>query len=393
VNEKRDLSIMFWYLVLGVCLSVVVEPGCAVKHLGSWMNIGMQGYSVIAQPEQYKKQYKEGKYSTYSTLETSPNICTKINGLSSGQQKLCMLYTDHMLHVGRGARSGIGECQYQFRNRRWNCSTVEDTTVFGPVLSIPSKEAAFAHAVASAGVVHSVSRGCRDGQLASCGCSGANRPGELKSEWIWGGCGDNIQYGYKFAQNFIDIREREGQGRKAGQSKMQGRQAGGRNLMNLHNNEAGRRAVISNMKITCKCHGVSGSCSLVTCWQQLAPFRVVGDFLRSKYSSATKVKPTGKGRLRLHKRSIKIPTANDLIFIKTSPDYCHRDNSTGSLGTSGRVCSVDSDGMDSCDVMCCGRGYNTVNTRVKERCKCKFHWCCYVECQTCTKPVQLNVCK
>ena len=49
---------------------------------------------------------------------------------------LVQLYTDHMVHVGRGARSGIGECQYQFRNRRWNCTTVDDTTVFGPVLSI-----------------------------------------------------------------------------------------------------------------------------------------------------------------------------------------------------------------------------------------------------------------
>jgi len=370
------------YLFVGIFVAVVsVNTVLAVKNLGTWMSIGLQGYSVIDNPDQFNS---EDQYNTIA--DNSRSMCRRIKGLSSGQEKLCLLYTDHMLHVGRGARSGIGECQYQFRNRRWNCSTVDDSTVFGPVLSIPSKEAAFAHAIASAGVVHSVSRGCRDGQLASCGCSRARRPRDLKNEWIWGGCGDNIQYGYKFAQNFIDIRERESQ-------PVLGTQDHGRQLMNLHNNEAGRRAVISNMKVTCKCHGVSGSCSLITCWQQLAPFRVVGDTLRDKYNAATRVKPTNKGRLRLHKRNIKVPTANDLIFIKNSPDYCKQDPNTGSLGTTGRVCNKDSEGMDGCNLMCCGRGYNTIKTRLKERCKCKFHWCCYVECQTCTKPVELNVCK
>ena len=105
-------------------------------------NIGLQGYSVVNNPEQY----------LLSNVGTTSPLCTRIKGLSAGQEKLCMvytivhtdqhcitlvqLYTDHMVHVGRGARSGIGECQYQFRNRWWNCTTVDDTTVFGPVLSI-----------------------------------------------------------------------------------------------------------------------------------------------------------------------------------------------------------------------------------------------------------------
>merc|ERR1711874_387071 len=136
------------------------------------------------------------------------------------------------------------------------------------------------------------------------------------------GCGDNMQYGYKFAQNFIDIREREAKEKPTG-SQRSGRSITSlprRQLMNLHNNEAGRRAVISNMKVTCKCHGVSGSCSLITCWQQLAPFRKVGDYLRQKYNGAARVKPTKGGRLKIHKRNVKIPTAQDLVFIKGSPD-------------------------------------------------------------------------
>nr|CAI5870440.1 unnamed protein product [Callosobruchus analis] len=134
-----------------------------------------------------------------------------------------------------------------------------------------SRESAFAHALAAAGVVHSVSRACRDGQLSSCGCSRMGRPKDLRKEWVWGGCGDNLEYGYKFTQNFVDVREKERKFKR-------GTREQGRVLMNLHNNEAGRRAVIKKSKVTCKCHGVSGSCSLITCWQQLATFREVGEY-------------------------------------------------------------------------------------------------------------------
>ena len=67
-------------------------------------------------------------------------LCTQISGLSPGQTKLCQLYQDHMSGVGRGARAGIAECQWQFRHRRWNCSTAHDSTVFGPMLKIGEYE-------------------------------------------------------------------------------------------------------------------------------------------------------------------------------------------------------------------------------------------------------------
>ena len=62
--------------------------------------------------------------------------CSQLQGLSKGQTQLCFLYPDHISHIGRGARLGVSECQWQFKNRRWNCSTVDDSNIFGPVLTI-----------------------------------------------------------------------------------------------------------------------------------------------------------------------------------------------------------------------------------------------------------------
>lgn len=41
----------------------------------------------------------------------------------------------------------------------------------------------------------------------------------------------------------------------------------------------------------CKCHGVSGSCAVRTCWRALPPFAAVGAALRDKYRRARHVVP------------------------------------------------------------------------------------------------------
>ncbi|XP_042103629.1 protein Wnt-5b isoform X1 [Ovis aries] len=313
-------------------------------------------------------------------------VCSQLPGLSAGQRKLCQLYQEHMAYIGEGARTGIRECQHQFRQRRWNCSTVDDASVFGRVLQIGSRETAFTYAVSAAGVVNAISRACREGELSTCGCSRAARPKDLPRDWLWGGCGDNVDYGYRFAKEFVDARERE-------KNFAKGSEEQGRVLMNLQNNEAGRRAVYKTADVACKCHGVSGSCSLKTCWLQLAEFRKVGDQLKEKYDSAAAMRITRRGKLELVNSRFKPPTPEDLVYVDPSPDYCLRDESTGSLGTRGRLCNKTSEGLDGCALMCCGRGYDQFKSVRTERCHCRFHWCCFVRCKKCTQVVDQFVCK
>ncbi|XP_073999659.1 protein Wnt-5b-like isoform X2 [Rhodnius prolixus] len=305
--------------------------------------------------------------------------CAQLGGLSAGQRRLCQLYMDHMGRVAAGVHSALQECQYQFRQHRWNCSTA-------PHDLLGTRESAFVSAITAAGVAYAVSRSCRDGQLSSCSCSRAGRPKDLQNDWIWGGCGDNLEYGYKFTQSFVDVRERENRMRR-------GVYQQGRALMNLHNNEAGRRAVIKISKVSCKCHGVSGSCSLITCWQQLPSFREIGDYIRDKYDGATEVKVNRRGKLQISDTRFSIPTANDLIYMDDSPNYCIANETVGSLGTQGRSCNRTSHGMDGCNLLCCGRGYNTQKLNQKERCDCKFHWCCEVRCKICVNTVEMHTCK
>lgn len=49
------------------------------------------------------------------------------------------------------------------------------------------------------------------------------------------------------------------------------------------------QAILHNMQVECKCHGVSGSCELRTCWKVMPPFRRVGTVLKERFDGATEV--------------------------------------------------------------------------------------------------------
>ncbi|OXB65342.1 hypothetical protein ASZ78_016986 [Callipepla squamata] len=391
---------------------------------------------------------KIGGFSSVVALGASI-ICNKIPGLAPRQRAICQSRPDAIIVIGEGSQMGINECQFQFRNGRWNCSALGERTVFGKELKVGSREAAFTYAIIAAGVAHAITAACTQGNLSDCGCDKEKQGQYHKEEgWKWGGCSADIRYGIGFAKVFVDAREIK---------------QNARTLMNLHNNEAGRKVkgdpfiltahaqpqmrpeiqwligdgilspgaegqhvthsslaldhlsclLISfqghyslsqrslsileeNMKLECKCHGVSGSCTTKTCWTTLPKFRELGYILKDKYNEAVQVEPVRASRnkrptfLKIKKPlSYRKPMDTDLVYIEKSPNYCEEDPVTGSVGTQGRMCNKTAQQSNGCDLMCCGRGYNTHQYSRVWQCNCKFHWCCYVKCNTCSERTEV----
>ena len=251
------------------------------------------------------------------------------------------------------------------------------------------------YAITSAGVVHSVTEACSAGNLTDCSCDRSRLGHVTTSEgWKWGGCSDNVRYGMMFAKHIVDQRDRAARESAKSNPELL------RSLMNLHNSEAGRSAVGNQMELKCRCHGISGSCELKTCWRTLPSFHQVGSFLRKKYDSAVQIterqmrrKLRKKGKVK-RKVIVSVPK-EDLVYINKSPNYCLEDKSKGILGTSGRTCNKSSDASDpdSCSLLCCGRGYNTKIEKITTRCDCKFEWCCNVQCSVCESENEVYTCK
>ncbi|ELT87681.1 hypothetical protein CAPTEDRAFT_149951 [Capitella teleta] len=323
---------------------------------------------------------------------TSTHSCHILPGLVYQQLRVCEENPHTMPCVSYGARVGIEECHHQFKKERWNCTTPEDEAtgginLFGQILKRGTKETAFMYAVTSAGVVHAVTKACSSGNLTDCTCD-LSQQGQTSGEgWKWGGCSDNVDYGMWFAETFVDAPEKL---RHTASKDI-------RSLMNLQNNAVGRQVINDQMNLKCRCHGVSGSCAVKTCWRTLTSFREAGNELKQKYENSISIAEKSKRKLRQRqRRQRQRRTSNnglDMVYIEDSPNYCRKNMKRGILGTKGRECERDPDARDSCNTLCCGRGYNTEVVRFVERCQCKFVWCCEVKCKICETITDKQTCK
>ena len=136
--------------------------------------------------------------------------------------------------------------------------------------------------------------------------------------------------------------------------------------------------------VECICHGVSGSCSVQTCFKKVLDINELGMQLQKKYDVAKHVKKS-KGELKAADNSAPPLEKDELAYVAFSPNFCKRDLANGVYGTSGRRCYPDRNDYSSCASLCCGGPVEQRVVQIHEdqnKC-CKFVWCCYLDCSKC----------
>ena len=154
--------------------------------------------------------------------------------------------------------------------------------------------------------------------------------------------------------------------------------------------------VRSKLRKECRCHGVTGSCTMKTCWKELALFNVIGQELKRKYRSAIRVSFINS---KLHRRDnnrdrLVTRKQKKLVYLNSSPDFCVRNSTAGLPGLRGRTCVSDLESEEKCRSLChsCNLPHRTAERHRQVKCRCKFEWCCTVKCELCTEKYSLTTC-
>uniref|UniRef100_A0A183CLE2 Protein Wnt n=1 Tax=Globodera pallida TaxID=36090 RepID=A0A183CLE2_GLOPA len=344
----------------------------------------------------------------------------KVHGLINYQARICARLPELMPHIISAATLTVDLCQWTVADRRWNCSSVLRAPHLTNDLTSGTKEQAFVHALSSAAVTHQIAKACSSGQIANCPCgfgdsvtttsissahpsgppAGGNnnllQPNLTELSYKWKGCSDNVIHGRRISREWSDAKWRpnpvdaltkiatknrwnileEDGGEdvrlmKLKRQAMDGKRSGQKARMNEFNNEIGRQIAEQSLYKKCKCHGVSSSCDVKTCWYTLPPFEQIAETLRQRYDMARPMLSMNNSKRRW--KSVEDSRGwQNLVYLRSSSNYCEQNVSLGSVGTRSRECNISSFGTDSCESLCCGRGFFVSQMRVEENCQCKY---------------------
>lgn len=316
------------------------------------------------------------------------------------------------------------------------------------------------NALFSAAVAHAVTKACSSNRLSSCSCQRNTNTdtntnyrnddaddGTTDNGFRWDRCSDNVEFGVNFAKQFIDSVELNWSVERMYTSYS-------KSLMNLHNNEVGRKARLLSLcyKIMStlltyvfhfkfifsppllrvndcswfprsrtplfynKYEGFPGNNKLSFIFHS----QVVRESMRHRCgchgvsgSCATRIcsqellafRFIGAALRRKYEAAVQvkmkyISTHHLLVPYKKETSslthielvYLQQSPSYCNL-VSGRRCKNKKASKGSCAVMCCGRGHRIKERTFLKNCRCKFIWCCKVTCQKCIHKQKIFTCK
>lgn len=262
------------------------------------------------------------------------------------QKRLCERHSRFIPAIRHAAQSSIRECNNGMNSRRWGCKSLKSLPILKREMRTATVESAFVQALSSAQLTSSMYRLCESGTVGTCSRH-------------------NIQ---QFVTEFTDAVSIRHKTRAGAQIEM-------------HNAKVGRETSWRSKGTICKCHGQSGSCTQKTCWRTAPDDKVVISKLTKKYDHAAKIFvgsdsfPAELSRFVAHDR---------LLYTEPKRSYCQ--------STRGRTCEPDSNKSDSCDKMCCNRGFIQKQKTIIDE-YCRFIWPASVKCEPAIKTFTTYLCK
>lgn len=291
-----------------------------------------------------------------------------------------------MFAIGHGVIAAKQHCKRQFKHSRWNCIPPQlQQGAFGNIALYGTAETAYLYGISSAGVAYTLTQACAAGIMSpTCGCKPPNKLEPWPNTSVeWGSCNLDVERGVQLAKRFVDAAEVPDGGAYTE-----------RQLLNLHNNRAGRLAVKDSLRTVCQCSGSKGCISKV-CYRELSEFSYVAGVLKSRYDTSIRAKANSRStKLKSRDADDGRIRSRDLVYNEPS-DLCERDISRGILGVHDRECSTNSSDGNYCNSLCCHYGHRSYLVDESYSCNCHVsRWPgLNLECDTCYRRVRKHRCK